>query len=426
MSKLMSKKIGFQTLGCRLNQFETESLATQFMNNGYSIVDFNDPADAYIINTCTVTSKSDRKSRNIINRVRKRKSLVVVTGCFAESAKKELEESGITFVISNDQKQNIFHTVDAYFNGEIESAGHLSPGVFNFPTASSIYHTRGTVKIQDGCNNFCTFCIIPFVRGRAVSRLPRQVLDSVKQTIDAGYKEIVLTGINISRYEHEKTGFTDLLEQILNLPLDFRLRISSIEPDSLTDHFISLFDHPKMCHHLHLCLQSASEEILLKMRRQYSYKQYAQFVEKVKKPYPLFNFTTDLMLGFPGESESDFKDSFNSISENNFGHVHTFPYSIRKGTRAERMPGQIPHKVKKERAELIRIESEKEQLKYRNKLIGKEDSLLVEKTGKISSGYGNYYVPIELQKCDIEVNTFRKVMITDIDKKTQNLIAGDC
>ena len=409
------KKIAFFTLGCRLNQFETDSLAGQFLSAGYKIVNFDKEADAYVINTCSVTGKSDRKSRNIINRAKNRKAVTIVTGCFAESSRKELESSGVTFVVGNPQKQNIFKLLDNYFNNIKHDREIGPPGVFDFP-ASTVFHTRGLVKIQDGCNNFCSFCIIPFLRGRAVSRDPKSVLLGVKESLSQGIKEISLTGVNIGRYHYENVTFSKLVEDIISLPGEFRLRIPSLEPDNLDRRLVELFANPKLGRHLHLCLQSGSDRILGLMRRNYTYTDFLIFTQKIRGEYPLFNFTTDIMTGFPGETDEDFKKTLDSITEINFGHVHTFPYSKRKMTKAAKMPDQIPEKIKKERAELVRETSEIEKQKYREKLIGSEDLVLIEDLKNTARGYGSYYAPIEFKTQSAKANTFRRVIISGLRK----------
>ena len=197
------------------------------------------------------------------------------------------------------------------------------------------------IKIQDGCDNFCTFCIVPMVRGKAVSRSEKDILENIRQVIDLGYKEIVLTGVNISRYDWEGLNFTGLLENILSLDGKFRVRISSIEPEGFGDHLFDLFMHEKLCPHLHLCLQSGSDRILMQMRRAYTLPSYMEIVEQLRTRHPLFNFTTDIMVGFPGETEQDFEATCNVIREVGFSHVHTFKYSRREGTRAARMEEQV-------------------------------------------------------------------------------------
>jgi len=439
----MSRKIAFDTLGCKLNQYETDSIASQFLNAGYDIVPFTDQADIYVINTCTVTNKADRKSRNLINRALRSSGLVgaaaqtapaarpvenggsvatlerpdplvVVTGCFAESHKEELEAEGLTYVVDNKAKSHIFELVEGHFRGEVLHPGSVGSDLFSYTTAEPVFHTRSMVKIQDGCDNYCTFCIIPYVRGHATSRPADEVLQSVRETVRRGYREVVLTGVNMSRYRWEDMLFGDLIEQILAVPGDFRLRISSLEPDTLDDRFFEMLHHPKMAPHLHLCVQSGSERILLKMRRQYTLAGYEAIVDRIRREQPGFNITTDIIVGFPGEEEQDFQESCRIARNLGFGHIHTFKYSVRRGTRAERMPGHVPEKEKSRRSEIIRAISEQTKRSYRESLIGSQERMLVERIDPLPRGYGEHYVPIQLNSDSVRENEFIDVRITGI------------
>ncbi len=423
----MGKKVAFKTLGCRLNQYETDALVTDFYLAGYQIVPFAAEADVYVVNTCTVTNASDHKSKNIINQAIKRNkgSVVVVTGCMANSQKEWLEDrKEITWVIENRRKSSLFSLVDAHFKGEIMHPSDLKQDLFHFSVAEKGYHTRSMIKIQDGCDNFCAFCIVPTVRGRAVSRPPKEILDNVRRVIDIGYKEIVLTGVNISRYLYEDVTFEKLIERILQTEGNFRLRISSIEPEGFGEKFYELFSHPKMCPHLHLCLQSGSERILLQMRRQYNLKQYYSIINNLRNHYPGFNFTTDIITGFPGESEKDFKQTCKVVQDIGFSHIHTFKYSIRQGTRAARMTDQIPERIKRERSEKIRYISDMNKIKYSKTLIGKEQNVLIEKLQKgVGKGYGEHYVPVEF-RTGADKNTFHTVKISGLSTGKDPALIG--
>ena len=412
----MNRKIAFKTLGCRLNQFETDSLASEFHNAGYKLVDFDENADVYIVNTCTVTNQSDKKSRNLISQVNRKPgdALLVVTGCMVNSQKEALESRDPkTYFVENNRKTSIFPMIQAHYEGEILHPSSLDPDVFNFKPADTTFHTRSLIKIQDGCDNFCTFCIVPFVRGRAISRPFEMIRDNILQVLDFGFREIVLTGVNIGRYDHEGTNFESLVERILEIPGDFRVRISSIEPDGYGDRFIELFRHPKLMPHLHLCLQSGSDAVLLRMRRMYTLAEFRAIVEKIRKMYPDFNLTTDIIVGFPGETAADFQATCDVVSEIGFSHIHTFKYSKRKGTRAERMPDQVPEKIKTERSEIIRLLAEETKRKYRSSLIGTNQHVLVEKVREGNArGYGEHYVPISFKASQAAINSIHPVHIT--------------
>lgn len=423
------KKVAFKTLGCRLNQYETDAIASQFQDNGFKLVPFDKEADVYVINSCTVTHQSDHKSRNFISQANRKNpdSVLVVTGCMANNAKNELEgRDEINYVVENDHKSSVFSLVEAHYNGEIFHPSKLNYDLFSYGSTDKGFHTRSMVKIQDGCDNFCTFCIIPSVRGRAVSRPIQDILENVKSVIAKGAKEVVLTGVNIGRYEYENFKFDDVVEQILELDGDFRLRISSIEPDGFGDKFLGLLNHPKMTPHLHLCLQSGSGPILLQMRRMYSIKKFMEIANKIRSYRPDFNITTDIIIGFPGESDQDFEATCNIIKELQFGHVHAFKYSIRKGTRAERMQSQVDERIKTQRSEVLREIADDVKFQYRNGFIDKEQIVLVEKTdGENAKGYGEHYVPVEFKGFKLKKNHFYRVKIKNITTDTEPVLIGE-
>ena len=262
------RRIAFHTLGCKLNQYETDSLASQFQRAGYQVVDFDEVADCYVVNSCTVTNKADRKSRNAVNRAVRlaghrlyeptgpaplewggttvagtrpnRDALVLVTGCSIDNKRDAYAESGATYLVDNRRKSRIFTIVDSHFRGEMVDPESLDPAIFEFETPERLFHTRTTIKVQDGCDNFCTFCIIPFVRGRAESRPVEDILEQSREAVRGGSRELVLTGVNMSRYREDGVDFATLVERIVEIPGDFRLRISSLEPDSLDDRFVEL------------------------------------------------------------------------------------------------------------------------------------------------------------------------------------------
>ncbi|MBC8319220.1 MAG: tRNA (N(6)-L-threonylcarbamoyladenosine(37)-C(2))-methylthiotransferase MtaB [Bacteroidetes bacterium] len=425
----MSKKVAFKTLGCRLNLFETDALASEFAKKDYQIVDFAEKADVYVINTCTVTSMSDQKSRRVINQARRKNKdgITIVTGCMATNYKQQLENNDkIDYVVDNDHKTSVLSVAEAHFKGEIVSADSFEKDLFNYEPADHTFHTRSFIKIQDGCDNFCTFCIIPKVRGRATSRPVTDVLENIKKVVEFGFKEIIITGVNIGRYNHEGTDFESLVEQMLEIQGDFRIRISSIEPDGYTESFFRLFKHPKLSPHMHICLQSGSEEILLKMRRMYTAKLFKEMADKLEELYPGFSLTTDIIVGFPGETEAQFQETVDLANDIGFAHIHTFKYSVRKGTRAERLPDHVEEKEKNRRGEIIRKLSEKTRLTHRNKFIGKQQKVLIQKITEkgYASGYGEHYIPVIIEKTGLKTNTFYDVNITSITEKDEPVLLG--
>jgi threonylcarbamoyladenosine tRNA methylthiotransferase MtaB len=423
----MKRKVAFKTLGCRLNQFETDALLTDFFNAGYEIVDFKDNADVYIINTCTVTSQGDHKSNTTINQAAHKGSgaLVVVTGCMAVSRKEYLENRGdITYVVGNTNKSQLLSLVEAHFKGEMLHPGDLKQDLFHFTVAEKSFHTRCMIKIQDGCDNFCSYCIVPLVRGPAVSRPVKDILYHIQQVVDLGYKEIVLTGVNISRYEYEGTGFTRLIEKMLGIPGDFRIRISSIEPERLDEGFIELFSHEKLCPHLHLCLQSGSDRVLKRMKRNHTVAEFRTLIDTLRTMHPLFNITTDIIVGFPGETGRDFEETCQVVHDIGFSHVHTFKYSVRKGTQASTMPDQIGELIKKQRSEVIRKIAEEKKLQVYSRFIGKKQTVLVEKVSKqgYAKGFGEHYLPVEFRPDRAGNNYFAEVLIRDVNATAKTLL----
>ena len=414
------KTISFKTLGCRLNLYETDALASKFREKGFvTDGDFeNSNAEIFVINTCTITNQSDKKSREYINRAIRKGSLVIVTGCMAEQyAQKYFSDKTNVIVVDNKHKNRIFDIVEAHLSGEFSDVEKFDGDVFGFEAAKETFHTRSIVKIQDGCNNFCSYCIVPYVRGRAVSRPAEDILNNIKTELEYGFKEIVLTGVNISKYNFNGIGFEDLIKQILEIDKDFRLRIASIEPDDFSDGFIELFKNQKLTPHIHLCLQSGSNDVLKRMHRHYTKEEFLEIVEKFRKIIPDFNFTTDIIVGLPGETDEDFADTLEVAKKIGFGHVHAFKYSRRSGTKADAMDCQIDEKIKNKRSKILRELSDKLSLDYLQSMVGKRQKLLtetIENDGFIY-GYGENYVRIKMKNDNACPNNFYDVEIVGLD-----------
>lgn len=406
------RRVAFETLGCKLNQYETDALASGFLSLGWEVA-AGGPVDAWVVNTCTVTNNADKKSRHAVEHQLKgtRPPVVVVTGCFAESARESLEgRDGITFVVPNARKNQIPALVDAHVRGEV-AAPNLPPAdPFGYPVHQKVFHTRASLKIQDGCDNFCSFCIIPSVRGRAVSRPLDEVLAAAQGLLADGRKELVLTGVNMGRWSQGTLKFTDLVAALLALPGDFRLRITSLEPEGLGEAFADLLLHPKMAPHLHLCLQSGSPRMLLDMRREYNLDQYRNLLALLRTRRPDLNVTTDLIVGFPGETEEDFQRSLDEITGADFGFVHVFPYSRRQDTRAERMEGQVPEAVKAGRSRIAQSLVRGRRTAKMESLVGSRRTVLVE-TG--SRGLTEDYYPVRVPP-SAPWNSFVEVKLTRV------------
>ena len=413
----MAPAIAFTNLGCRLNIAESDALAARFAAAGYRIVGSNDPADVVVVNTCTVTGQADRKSRNAVSRAargaaatgspgarrhQEPRRLVVATGCYVTAqGGVACDLPGVDYAVDNDRKSGIFDLVEAHLAGEVADPAALPADPFGYRPGAQPLHTRATVKVQDGCDNFCTFCIIPAVRGRARSRPAADILDEARRLLDEGHRELVLTGVNIGRYRWDGWNFSRLLEALLELPGDYRVRVSSLEPDPLDDRFVDLTGHERLCPHLHLCLQSGSDRVLLRMRREYDVDGYLDLVDRIgavwrRRGVPA-HFTTDVMVGFPGETGHDFARTVAVCEAVGFGHIHTFRYSPRADTRAARMPGAVPEPVKAERSAAIRALADAGRRRLAQRLTGHRQRVLVEQVdGSLATGYGESYLRIQL------------------------------
>ena len=428
----MNKKISFKTLGCRLNLYETDALASRFKAAGYEIADSNGAADVFVVNTCTVTNTSDQKCRQAIHQIRRKhpEALIAVTGCMVNHRKEELLQSGIAdYVIDNERKAALFDIIDEHFK-----TGHSDPegydrDLFSYQPAFDTFHTRSLIKIHDGCNNFCSYCIIPMVRGRATSRPAEDIYNNVREVVAHGFKEVVLTGVNMGRYQYERTNFEQLVENILSIDGDFRVRVSSIEPDQFSDRFLALFQHEKLAPHMHICLQSGSDDTLKRMHRFYTVAQFRDMCQRIKAFRPDFNLTTDIIVGFPGETENTFKESCEFAKEIGFSHIHTFKYSVRTGTKAAIMPDQVPEKVKTERSEVMRQISLENKIKYFEMMQGRTQRMLIERIDSkgVARGYGENYIPVVLGDCQTEKNTFINIKLGDIiHRDNEEKIAFNC
>lgn len=404
-----------QSLGCRLNQYEIQSISTSLQSKGHRMVD--GPADVTIVNTCVVTVKSEAKTRNLINRAEKQGNddeKVIVTGCYAKTIKKD----GNTIYVPNDYKHLIPDLVDNW--DLIDNLQNMEPSRFHYTPPVLASTTRANLKIQDGCDNFCTYCIIPLVRGNPVSRNADEILTEFRTLIKNGYKEIVLTGITIGKYQSEEITLAKLISMLLHEKSEFRLHLSSIDPDLVDDDLIKLLTHKKMVQHLHLSLQSGSNGVLQRMNRKYNREDYLTLVKKIKAVNPLFNLTTDVITGFPGESEKEHAETLELIEAVGFSHVHTFRYSPRPLTPAAEMKNQITEVKKKERSTQVMEISRKLQKKYFKNFDGMESQVLIEKNEeKRSYGLNTYYLPVWIDE-KLKENTFFKIK-TQVQEKLSSL-----
>ena len=398
-------KFYIYTLGCKVNAYESEVMKEKLLANGY-IYDEEHP-DIVIVNTCSVTNMADNKSKKMVRHFKKLfpKSKIVVAGCSAENKEKENSNMDIDILIGNVKKSEI---VELLKEDNYKYFAHTRKLPFEDMTINSFTtHNRAFIKIEDGCDNFCSYCIIPFTRGSIRSKDFEKVISEVKTLVEHGHKEIVLTGIHTGSYNSEGKDLTDVIHEISKIDGLERIRISSIEATELNDKFLEeLKVNSKICNHLHIPIQSGSNTILKSMKRKYTLDEYEKIIDKVRNVRPNISISTDLIVGFPGESEELFKETLNTLNRIKFSKIHVFPYSKRDGTAAALMPNQIDEAIKKDRSRVVFELSSKFEEEYAIKFIGSEIEVLVE-TGNI--GTSSNYLKVLLND-NFKVNSIVKVI----------------
>ncbi len=412
----MSKVVRFVTLGCKVNQYETNAMAQKFLEKGYQIIEEITPEnedikpDICIINTCTVTNMSDRKSRQMLRRMKEKNpsTIVVAVGCYAQVAKNELAKiPEIDLVLGNNEKVEIVKHVEEYINNHINNVElddvMYSKEFSDFGNVTYTEKTRAVIKIQDGCDRFCSYCIIPYARGRVRSRKPENIISEITQIASKGIKEVVITGIHIASYgkdfamskDSKLTNYRliDLLEEINEIQGIQRIRLGSIEPLLITVEFVErLKKLEKICHHFHISLQSGCDETLKRMNRRYTTEQFKEIVRLLRNAYSDVNLTTDIIVGFPGETDEEFNKTYQFLKEIKFYKMHVFKYSPRKGTKAAVMLNQINGDIKEERSKKLIELSDRNEIEYNKSYIGKNVEVLFEeeKDGMYKGHTQNY------------------------------------
>ena len=438
--KLSGIKISILTLGCKVNAYESDAMAALLKSEGAEMVDSIDPADVYIINTCSVTNIADRKSRQMLHRVRKmsENSIIIAAGCYIQAlSEKEREELNVDGVCGNNLKKDIVSVVTECLEkrkAEKESEeNNLKENTLcgkvidiskdfeyeEFDESECASNTRAYLKIQDGCNQFCSYCIIPYTRGRIRSRKPCDVISEAKTLSDAGYKEIVLTGIHLSSYTAygEKGGnaLILLLNELSEIDGIKRIRLGSLEPRVVTHEFADKISKiEKLCPQFHLSLQSGSDTVLKRMNRKYVTAEYIAGCDELRRVYDNPAITTDIIVGFPGETEAEFSETVEFAKKVNFSRIHIFKYSRRRGTVADKMPGQIEEKVKSERSDILSKAEEKMAYDYAASFMGKTQNVLLEEEEKIDgvtylTGYSERYVRCAVKNLDYKENMIVRV-----------------
>ena len=386
-------RVAFYTLGCKLNQSETESLANRFRKAGFQLVSPGDGADIYIANTCTVTHIADRKSRHWLRLARRRnpQALIIATGCYAQRSRQELAQL-TDLVVDNTEKKNLLALTQTL---SLEGRGLGEGETKQSQVLAATVRTRSLIKIQDGCHSPCTYCIVPKVRPHEYSLPASQIIDEVKQKVALSYKEVVLTGTKVGSYRDGSADLRDLVQRILTSTGIERLRLSSLQPSEISSEFLALWQDERLCRHFHLALQSGSETVLQRMRRSYSLDQYQRTVNLIKEMIPEVAITTDIMVGFPGESDEEFEQSYSFCQQAGFANIHVFPFSSRPETSAAGMPEQIKDKVKAECNQRMLELSRSSRRRFCEQFLGQTMPVLWEKETSPGSGIysgltGNY------------------------------------
>lgn len=433
----MEKTVAFYTLGCKVNQYETNAMEQQFIQNNYKIVENTEKANIYVINTCTVTNMADRKSRQMLRRVKEinKSAIIVVCGCYAQVAKSEIQQiPEVDIILGINEKNKIVQIVEEYLANKdniIEVADVSKQKEFlDFGDVTYTEKNRAVIKVQDGCNMFCSYCLIPYARGRIRSRKIENVVSEIEKISKQGIKEVVITGIHVASYgkdfEGENIRLINLLEEINKIEGIERIRLSSLEPTIVDEKFAQrLAKLEKICDHFHLSLQSGCDATLKRMNRKYTTARYKEATEILRKYYPNANFTTDVIVGFPGETNEEFNQTYKFLKEIGFYKMHIFKYSPRKGTVAEKLPNQVDGNIKEERSKKLIELSNNMQNEKNSKYIGKTVKVLFEEyENGYYKGHTTNYMVVKVQTKEQEgfIDNIKDVEITENDTQTEELI----
>lgn len=429
------KKVAFFTLGCKVNQYETEAMEENFEKNGYSIVNDSEVADIYVINTCTVTNLSDRKSRQFISKAKKNNSnaTIAVVGCYSQVSPGEVSGiPGVDVIIGTTDRDRIVELCErAKENNEkinivrnIKTQKEFEK--INIEDIKS--KTRAYMKIQDGCNQFCSYCIIPYARGPIRSRKIEDIIDEAKNLANVGFKEVVLTGIHVASYgkDIKDIDLVHVLREVGKIEGIERIRLSSIEPTLITDEFMkSMVKIGKVCDHFHLSLQSGSDTVLNRMNRKYTTKEYKNIVNTIRKHMPDAGITTDIIVGFPGETDEEFEETYKFVEEIGFSRIHVFKYSPRKGTPAAKYENQIDGNIKNKRSEDLIALGDRLMKEFNERFIGRTMSMLVEEESKkekeLMEGYTTNYIRVKVEK---DNNLLSNIIDVKINSTKNDFLLG--
>lgn len=422
-----NKTVSFLTLGCKVNQYDSDAMRTIFLQQGYKAVKEEEEADVYVINTCSVTSIGDRKSRQMVRKIRRKhpQAVIAVAGCYAQIAPEIFEAMGdIDVIVGAQNRSKIVEYVEQAQKKEktinaVKDIMSVTEFENLYVDAEGETKTRAFIKVQEGCDNYCTFCIIPFARGKLKSRKQKDAVEEIRRLVLKGYREIVLTGIHLGNYGrdlHDGTSLATLVEELLRIPNLLRIRMGSIESVELSDDLINLIkDEPRVCRHLHLPIQSGSDAVLRRMNRHYRLPEYKKLISELRKKIPGLALTTDLIVGFPGETEENFMETLETLRELRFSAIHVFPYSQRTGTPAAVFPNQVPGDIKKDRVHRVQ-ELEKEISKeYRKTFLQKTVHVLIEeeKNGYFE-GLSDEYIRVSITDKNVEKGRLYSVYVENL------------
>lgn len=429
-------RVAIYNLGCKVNQYEAEAMSDEFRQARFKIVDFSREADIYIINSCAVTTSAASKSRKRARRAKRRGGedcLVIMAGCYSQVSPAEVEEiEEIDYIIGSDEKDSLVEKVIRLFSDQKWKYKRQNYQEMNsypeFQVKEVDNRTRANIKIQDGCSQFCSYCIIPYARGQKRSRSSREIIAEVKRLKAEGVKEFVLTGIHLGAYGDDFTETGDhlavLLQKLVNISGQFRIRLSSIEINEITENILQLMAaSDKICPHLHIPMQSGSDEILAEMNRPYTGFEFAERIDWIREKIPDIAISTDVMVGFPGESKKNFKETYNLLKTIQFSRVHVFSYSPRPGTEAAEMSGQIDSEIKKERSQEMRKLGNRLKNKYEADFLEQKLEILFERKNEDGtfSGYSENYIRVRTASEQDLTNSFQKVKLAEVRDKEENM-----
>ncbi|HZJ82583.1 MAG TPA: tRNA (N(6)-L-threonylcarbamoyladenosine(37)-C(2))-methylthiotransferase MtaB [Clostridia bacterium] len=428
-------RVAFHTLGCKVNQYDTQAMQEKFIQNGYEIVEFSNNADVYVINTCTVTSLGDKKSRQMIRRANRLNpdAVIAVVGCYAQTAPDEiLGISGVNLILGTEDRNRIVE-----FTERVQKTGIPINGVHDImkvvefeemPITSYEEKTRAVLKVQEGCNRYCSYCIIPYARGPIRSRKLDDVLKQVKKLVGQGFQEFVLTGIHVASYGKDLEGvdLLTLIQHIARIEGVKRIRLGSLEPTLLTEEFVvAIGDIPKVCRHYHLSLQSGNDSTLKRMNRRYTSSEYGEIVNRLRKHIPDVAITTDIMVGFPGETEEEFQGTMDFVSSIGFSRIHVFKYSPREGTPAATYRDQVSGDLKETRSKELIDLGHKMESSYLKSFIGKKMNVLLEEESRDGhdwyEGYSDHYIRVIAQG---DNNLIGQIITVLIEEQLNNKLKG--